>query len=199
MLWVCWDQPEDGGDFQRGEDDGKLVARLVPDGVELKFGAQEFLVEEEECGEGLGLGAGGDLSVDSEMGEEGIDLAVGVLVGVDSLSVEIAGKAEVAVDPGDVGFFGPFGDLEHLHFVAELIELFGLFGWGGGGIFLRGSRPPVEFQSVAKGSRERLPGTSAEVSWRPANMQIEISCTACQQVQAAPVRRYADLAAFLNL
>ena len=39
MLWVCWDQPEDGGDFQRGGDDGKLVARLVQDGVE--FGIVE--------------------------------------------------------------------------------------------------------------------------------------------------------------
>ena len=153
MLWVCWDQPEDGGDFKRGEDDWKLVAGLGPDGVELEFGAEEFLVQEEECGECLVLGAGSDLSVDSEMGEEGIDLAVGELAGVDPLSVEIAGKAEVAVDPGDVGFFGPFGDVEHPHFVAELIEQFRLFGWGGGGIFLHGSRPPVEFQSVEKGSR----------------------------------------------
>jgi hypothetical protein len=83
VLWVCWDPPEDGGDFQRGEDDGKLVARLVPDGVEFKFGAQEILVEEEECSEGLALGAGGDISVDSEMGEEGIDLAIGELAGVE--------------------------------------------------------------------------------------------------------------------
>lgn len=165
MLWVCWDQPEDGGNFQRAEDDGKLVARLVPDCVEFEFDAQEFVVEEEQRGEGLALGAGGDISGDSDMGEEGIDLAVGELAEVDSLSVEIAGKAEVALDPGDVGFSGPFGDVEHPHFVAELIELFGLFGWGGGGIFLRGSRPPVEFQSVAKGSSERSPGNSAEVSW----------------------------------
>ncbi|MFN8764663.1 MAG: hypothetical protein ACK5ZC_09320 [Pirellulaceae bacterium] len=43
-------------------------------------------------------------------------------------AVEIAGKAEVAVDSGDVGFFGPRGDVEHPHFVAELIEQFGLFG-----------------------------------------------------------------------
>ncbi len=166
MLWVCWDPPEDGGDFQRGEDDGKLVARLVPDGVEFKFGAQEFLVEEEECGEGLALGAGGDISVDSEMGEEGIDLAIGELAGVDSLSVEIAGKAEVAVDPGDVGFFGPFGDLEHPHFVAELIELFGLFGWGGEGIFSHGSRPFCRIPIGRKGiqitlARQRCRGIPA--------------------------------------
>jgi hypothetical protein len=62
--------------------------------------------------------------------------------------VEVAGKTEVAVDPGDVGFFGPFGDVEHPHYVAELLEQLGLFGWGGGGIFLHGWRPPVEFRSV---------------------------------------------------
>jgi hypothetical protein len=153
VLRACWDEPEDGGDFQSGEDDGKLVAGLGPDGVELEFGAEEFLVEEEERGEGLVLVAGGDVSVDSEMGEGGIDILVGELVGVDPFAVEIAGKAEVAVDPGDVGFFDPFGDVEHPHFVAELIEQFGLFGWGGGRIFLYGSRPSVEFRSVEKDSR----------------------------------------------
>jgi len=148
VLRACRDEPEDGGDFKRGEDDGKFVAGLGPDGVEFEFGTEEFLIEEEQGGEGLVLGAGGDLSVDSEVGEEGVDFAVGELVGVDPFAVEVAGKAEVAVDPGDVGFFGPFGDVEHPHFVAELLEQFGLFGWGGGGIFLHGWRPPVEFRSV---------------------------------------------------
>jgi hypothetical protein len=55
-------------------------------------------------------------------------------------AVEIASKAEVAVNPGDVGFFGPLGDVKHPHVVAELIEQFGLFNWVGGGIFLHGSR-----------------------------------------------------------
>jgi hypothetical protein len=78
------------------------------------------------------------------------DILVGELVGVDPVAVVIAGKARVAVDRSDVRFFGPFGDLEHPHFVADLIEQFGLLGWGGGGIFLQRSRPPVEFQSVEK-------------------------------------------------
>ena len=150
---ACWDEPVNGGDFQSREDDGKLVDGLGLDGVELEFGAVEFHVEEEERGEGLVLVAGGDLSVDSEMAEEVIGLAVVELAGADSLSLEIADEKEVTVDPGDVGFFGPLGDVEHPHFVAELIEQFGLFGWGGGRIFLRGSRPPVEFQSVEKDSR----------------------------------------------
>ena len=152
VLRACSDEPEDGGDFKRGEDDWKLVAGLGPDGVELEFGAVEFHVEEEERGEGLVLVAGGDVSVDSEMAEEVIGLAVVELAGADSFAVKIAGKAEVAVDPGDVGFFDPFGDVEHPHFVAELIEQFGLFGWGGGRIFSRGSRPSVEFRSVEKDS-----------------------------------------------
>jgi hypothetical protein len=63
-----------------------------------------------------------------------------------------AAKAGAALDSGDVGFFGPRGDVEHPHVVAELIEQFGLFNWVGGGIFLHGSRPPVEFQSVEKES-----------------------------------------------
>jgi len=112
------------------------------------FAAEESLVEEEESGEGFELGAGSDVSVDGELGEGGIDFAVGELAGVDPVGVEVAGKTEVAVDPGDVGFFGPFGDVEHPHYVAELLEQLGLFGWGGGGIFLHGWRPPVEFRSV---------------------------------------------------
>lgn len=105
---------------------------LCPHGVEFEFGAEEFLVEEEEGGEGLVLGAGCDISLDGQVGEKGVDFAVGELAGVDPLAVEITGKAEVAVNPGDISFFGAFGDVEHSHFMAELVEQFWLFGSAGG-------------------------------------------------------------------
>ena len=72
------------------------------------------------------LGAGGDVSLDGEVGEEGVDILAAEFSGVDPLSVDIASEAEVAVVPGDIGFFSPFRDVECAHFVPDLVEEFRL-------------------------------------------------------------------------
>jgi len=87
---------------------------------------QDVTVQEENGREGLGLGGGGDVAVDGQVGEEGGDFGRAHVFGVAEL-VEV----NKAFDPIDVGVFGAAGIMFDADGGAELVEEFrGFSGHG---------------------------------------------------------------------
>lgn len=69
---------QDAADLALGEDQGLAgAAGDAHHGGEVDGASQDVAVEEEECGQGLGLGRGGDVAVARQVGEEGGDAARG--------------------------------------------------------------------------------------------------------------------------
>jgi len=72
---VFGDVREERTDFVDGEDDGQALRIFRSDGVDVwQLDFQDFLIEEEQGGEGLVLGAGGDVFFDGEVGKESFDV-----------------------------------------------------------------------------------------------------------------------------
>jgi hypothetical protein len=95
---------EDGGEtfgpFGRGEEDG------------VNLFVEDFAVEEEEGGEGLVLGGGGDVSFHGEVGEEGLDPSPGSgrrFGGTHLGGVAFVVEEDEAAHPVHVGLFGAVG------------------------------------------------------------------------------------------
>ena len=80
-------------------------------------------VEEEQRPEGLVLGAGRDVPVAGEVGEEPFDFGVSHVVGVPPGVANLV-EDEVAFDPADVALFGVPGVVEEAEFGADLIHEF---------------------------------------------------------------------------
>lgn len=80
---------------------------------------EDVAVEEEEGGEGLVLGGGGDILFDSEMGDEGLNFGDAHVFGVAFAVVE-----DVAFDPVFVGLFGAVGVVFGAYGIGDLVEEF---------------------------------------------------------------------------
>ncbi len=117
-----WQFLEQASDFLHAQDDGKTLWSLGPDGVNFKFGFQDIPKQEEEGGEGLILGAGGDLSLHGEMGQKGVDLAVSHFGGMDPATGELAMKAKESLHPIEISRFSPNGEVLGPHQLAGLFE-----------------------------------------------------------------------------
>jgi len=81
-----------------------------------QFDAQDVVVEEEDGGEGLVLGGGGDVFVNGEVGEEGFDFGR-----VHFGGVAFVVKEDEAFYPGDVGFLGTEGVVLGAEDIAYLV------------------------------------------------------------------------------
>ena len=79
-------------------------------------------VEEEQCGEGLVLGGGGDVTLDGERREELHDFP-GPHLGGMALTME----EDVAPDPAHVGLLGPPAAVEGLERLSDAVEEPGFF------------------------------------------------------------------------
>lgn len=110
---------EDAEGLGVGEDGGEALGAFSADGIEGKvaFHTEHLTVEEEDGGEGLVLGGGGDALLDGEVGKEGFDFGGAHFTGV-ALMVE----EDEAFDPGDIRFFGADGIVLTADRVADLIE-----------------------------------------------------------------------------
>ena len=87
-------------------------------GIEVAdFQFENVAVEKEECAESLILGAGGDLIVRGQMGQELLDFA-----GPHGVGVFDAEKADVADDPLDVALLGPIGIMLGPQDATHLVE-----------------------------------------------------------------------------
>lgn len=80
---------------------------------------EDVAVEEEEGGERLVLGGGGDVFFDGEVGEEGLDFW-----GAHVFGVAFAVEEDVAFDPVAVGLFGAVGVVFEAQGVGDLVEEF---------------------------------------------------------------------------
>ena len=118
--------------FFHAEGNGETLQPFGSDGVDFKLGLQDFAEQEEEGGEGLVLSAGGDLSIDGEVGEEGVDLAVSHLSGVDPATGPVAMEAEKAFHPVEVSCLGANGEMLGPNQLASLFEQWRPVGAGGG-------------------------------------------------------------------
>lgn len=76
-------------------------------------------VEEEDSGEGLILGGGGDILFDGEVGDEGLDFG-----GAHVFGVVFVVEEDVAFDPVFVGLFGAVGVVFETDGVGDLVEEF---------------------------------------------------------------------------
>src|SRR5439155_26688283 len=102
---------EQGGDLGRGEDDGDVAGAAGADGVEVaEVDLQDVPIQEQDGREGLVLGAGGDTTVDGEVGEEGFDVGVRQVFGM-APAVGGAVEADELLDPVEVGPFGAEGQV----------------------------------------------------------------------------------------
>lgn len=115
---------DDGEGFLVGEDGGEGFGFFGADDVggELDVLVEDVAVEEEDGGERLVLGGGGDVLFDGEVGEEGLNFGDAHFFGVAFAVVE-----DVAFDPFGVGFFGAVGVVFEADGLAELLEEFGWF------------------------------------------------------------------------
>ena len=124
-----------GDDLQRlgrGEDCGQLFRPVGPGHIDgaVEFLVEDIAVEKEQGSQRLVLGGGGNVVVNSQVGQEGFDLGGAHFGGV-ALVVE----QDKAPDPADVGFFGAQGIMFKASAFTGLIEQ--LFGrWGSHGHFL---------------------------------------------------------------
>jgi len=105
--------------FVSAEDDGQTRREFGAGGIEFDFLVEDFAKEEEECGEGLVLGTGGDLSLDGEVSEEVIDFAAGHFRGVLPAAEFLAMEAEELFDPEQVGGLGADGHMPLPHEIAN--------------------------------------------------------------------------------
>lgn len=104
--------------FLAGEDGGKPLGafgRGRQDGFD--FFVEDFAVEEEDGGEGLVLGGGGNVAVVSEVKEEGLDFG-----GAHFEGVAFAVEEDVAAHPVKVGLFGAIGVVFEVEGAAGLFE-----------------------------------------------------------------------------
>jgi len=114
----------EGGDhchgFFSGEDDGQSSGVFGSDGGDgAGVYGEYFAVEEEDGGEGLVLGGGGDVEVYGQVGDEGGDFGVAHFFGVAFVVEE-----DVAFDPVYVGPFGADGVVFVPDGVTDLVEQF---------------------------------------------------------------------------
>ena len=102
-----------------GQDGGQALGFLGADGINgvVELLVEHFAVEEEQGAEGLILGGGGDVPLDGQVGQEGLDLRGAHLLGV-ALVVE----EDEAFDPVDVGLFGADGVVLEADGLTNLIE-----------------------------------------------------------------------------
>jgi hypothetical protein len=126
---IARELPEEGADFVFGEDDREAGGLFGADEVYAFVNVllEDAAVEEEEGGEGLVLGGGGDVAIDGKVGEESGDFGRAQVFGV-LLVVE----KDVTFGPVNVGVFGAAGIMFDADGGAELVEEFG--GFGGHGI-----------------------------------------------------------------
>jgi len=111
----------EGLDLLAGEDGGRAFRFLSAEGGD-GFGdwaAQDFAVEEQDGLEGLIPGGGGDLFVDGQVGEEGLDFGDAHLFGMAFVVEE-----DVAPDPVDVSFFGAVGVVFAAQRISHAIQQF---------------------------------------------------------------------------
>ena len=122
---------DDGHGFLVGEDDGEGLGFFGADGIrgDIHLDVKNVAVEEEDSAEGLVLGGGGDMTLDGEMCDEGLDL-----IGAHVFGVAFIMKEDVAFDPVLVGLFGAVGVVFGADGVAHLIEQFAGRGFDGRGL-----------------------------------------------------------------
>ena len=103
---IARELPEEGADFVFGEDDREAGGLFGADEVYAFVNVllEDAAVEEEEGGEGLVLGGGGDVAIDGKVGEESDDFGRAQVFGV-LLVVE----KDVTFGPVNVGVFGAAG------------------------------------------------------------------------------------------
>ena len=78
-------------------------------------------VEEKQSSEGLVLGAGGDVTVDGQMGEESFDLGGAHVDGVAEAFRSLV-EADVLLNPAEVALFGAEGEAANAEGLTDLFE-----------------------------------------------------------------------------
>jgi hypothetical protein len=117
-LMIAGHLAEDGLDFVFSKHHWQVLGLFSPDDVrqDIEFLLQDFTVEKKDGAEGLALGGGGDVFVDSKVGEEGGDFRCAHVFGV-AFVVE----KDEAFDPIVVSVFGAPGVMFEAHGIAELV------------------------------------------------------------------------------
>jgi len=141
---------DDAADLVFGEDGGQMLRLFGAQGLDggIEFPAEHLAVEEEEGGEGLVLGGGGDMFLDGQVGEKGFDLLGAHLFGV-ALVVE----EDEAADPVHIGFLGADGVVLAADDLAHDIEQLFLLRPGGGGFGQRIGRHDEKSLLIFSGMR----------------------------------------------
>ena len=117
---------EDALDLGPGENDGQTFILAGAQGVDAgQFDVQHLVIEEEDGLHGYVLGAGRDVTFDSEVREEGFDLGGAQVTGMGNDAVGPLVEEDEAGHPVDVGLFGAVRVMFDAHDVARLIEQFG--------------------------------------------------------------------------
>ncbi len=126
---VCTVKPlEYGGDFAPTQHDGEFGGNLGAGEVAERAGidVEDVLVEEDDGVEGLVLGGGSDVALDSEVGEEGAYVG-----GAEVLGVAPAVEMDVAPEPGEVGLFRTDAVVTQADFVAHFLQELPRTRWRG--------------------------------------------------------------------
>jgi hypothetical protein len=109
-------------DLVAGEDHGQALGAAGADGVEgLEVEAQDVAIEEEQGGQGLVLGAGPDVALGGQVGEEGFDLGGAEGGRMAEGGADLA-EADVLFDPAEVALFGALGEAFDAGDLAGLVE-----------------------------------------------------------------------------
>lgn len=120
-MVIAFELGNDAPCFGASEDDGEFgwPADALDPGDGCEFSVEDFLIEKEECAEGLVLSGSGDAAVDGEVAEKGGDLLF-AHVGRMAFSVE----ENVAADPIDISFFGADAVVLDAQVPADAVEEF---------------------------------------------------------------------------
>jgi hypothetical protein len=112
---------EEKQDLLAGEDSGeafRFTGAHSLDGLG-DFSPEDLAIEEEDGLEGLILGRGSDIFVDSQVGEEGFDF-----LGAHFLGVAFAVEEDKAADPIHIGLLGAVGIMLEAQHLAYSVQEF---------------------------------------------------------------------------
>jgi hypothetical protein len=150
------DLAEQFANFVEGQRDGKSLRSFRAFGVKHHIHFENLGIEEENGGESLVVGIGGDLALDREVSQKLVDFRIGQIRRVNPFPSFVVVEPEEFTDPADIGLFGSDRHMSGPHGIANLVEQ------SSGGF--RSVHPRSALRSAAEELDTRRPSRCKEIT-----------------------------------